>query len=126
MGKKTNGGKDHVDDKYIKEILYDNARLHKYEVPIILKAFKKTVQYFFNNGIEFSVRHMFDCKIVDKKESKNYVVRKAECQIIPAHKIMKIKVCRELKDYLNERNEYKNVRHRERLPHDKKRINKLF
>ena len=126
MAKKTSGGNTQTKkDDYIKKILYTNKNLYKYEVPIILKAFKMTILYFFNNTKEFEIKGLFSFKKRFKKESKNYVRYKDTTQIIPEHENLKCVVDKDLKDFLNERNNFKNSKHKEFLPDGHKRTFKF-
>ncbi len=127
MAKKTNGGKNNtLYEDYIKDILYENKNIYKYEVPLIIKAFKQTVQYFLDNVIEFKINDVFEFVKFKKKPMNMYVRYKDEYQIIPEHEEIKFKVLTPLKDYLNSRNQFKDVRHRENLPNGLTRNKKIF
>lgn len=121
-----NGGKTYKNERYLIKILESLSSINKYEAPIIIRAFLKTLKYFIDNAIEFSIHDVFDFKKYHKKECKCYVVYKDEMQIIPEHYLMKFSISKKLKDYLNERNEFKNVRHRENLPDGIRRTKDLF
>ena len=117
MGSRKIGGKKTTRyEKFLVQFLESNTGINKYEVPIILKAFKKTVQDMFNNLEEFSIGDFFKFKKIRKKPMNCYVRYRDEHVIIPEHDDMKFEVHKNLKDYLNRRNEYKDVRHREKFP----------
>lgn len=127
MASKKIGGNDHTKtNSYIIKILEENSQIRKYEAPIILKAFCKTVLYFFNNVMEFEIKNVFSFKKIHKKESVMYLRYKDEYYTIPEHDEMKIKVHKSLKDYLNKRKEFKDVRRREILPDNILRTKNLF
>ena len=128
MPKKINGGKVYQTkyDEYIGTILESNPNIYKYEVPIIIKAFRKTVKYFLENCIEFEFTDAFQLKRIHKGETKAYAKYRDETITIPPHDEMKFVVHKKLKDYLNSRNEFTNVRHREKLPDGLTRKNDIF
>ena len=128
MPKKINGGKVYQTkyDEYIGSILESNPNIYKYEVPLIIKAFRKTVKYFLEKCIEFEFTDVFQFKRVHKKESRAFAKYRNEFVGIPAHDEMKFSVTKKLKDYLNSRNEFANVRHREKLPDGLTRKNDIF
>ena len=127
MVKKMSGGNNITkSEKYLIQILEENVNLHKYQAKLIVKAFIKTLTYFICNCIEFSINRVFEYKTVDKKASKCYVRYRDTMEIIPEHKIMKIKFSENLKNYLNSRKKFKDVRHRENLPLGIRRTIKLF
>lgn len=121
-----NGGKTYKNERYLIEILQDAKNIFKYEAPLIVKCFLKTLKYFIENGIEFSFSNSFSFVKILKKESKCYVTYRDETDIIPEHYIMKFKVSEQLKHYLNERRQFKSVRHRENLPDNLKRKKDIF
>lgn len=128
MTKKVNGGKAYQTkyDEYIGEILEANPNIYKYEVPLIIKAFRKTVKYFLDNCIEFEFTDVFKFAKFHKKDTKAYAHYRDEMIDIPAHDDMKFVVSNKLKDYLNERRDFKDVRHREKLPGGLTRKNDIF
>lgn len=125
MVNKTNGGKTIKSYKYIQKIVEENKNLYIYEIPIIMKAFKKTLLYFIKNAIEFSIKDFFDFKKILKKEAKIYLRYRDELGTIPEHYIMKMKTSVNLKDYLNNRNDFKESKHREYLPDGEIRNKKI-
>lgn len=128
MAKKMNGGKVYQTkyDEYIQKILEENDNIYKYEARLIIRAFKKTVQYFLDNAIEFYINDVFKFRKVLKKESKMFIVYKREYIDIPEHYIMKFSLFPSLKDYLNSRKKFKNAKHREKLPDGLVRNKKIF
>lgn len=126
VNRMSGGNKNSKSDKYLIKILEDNANIFKYEAKIIVKAFVKTLAYFINNCIEFSINDILDYKTVHKNACNCYIRYRDEWEIIPEHYIMKIKFTKKLKDYLNSRNEFKEARHREILPDGIRRKIKLF
>lgn len=128
MPKKINGGKVYQTkyDEYIGEILESNSNIYKYEVPLIIKAFRKTVKYFLENCIEFEFTDVFKFKRRHKGATKVYARYRDETITIPSHDEMKFVVTKKLKDYLNSRNKFASVRHREKLPDGLTRNNDIF
>ena len=128
MPKKINGGKVYQTkyDEYIGEILESNSNIYKYEVPLIIKAFRKTVKYFLENCIEFEFTDVFKFERRHKGATKVYAHYRDETITIPPHDEMKFVVTTKLKDYLNSRNKFANVRHREKLPDGLTRKNDIF
>lgn len=127
MGSLKIGGNNRTkEDKYIKKILAENDKFFKYEIDLMYKAFKLTLQYFLNNCIEFSIENVFSFIKFHKKEYNLYVRYKDEYNTIPAHDDMKFVISKKLKDYLNHRNGFENVRRREHLPDGLKRTRDLF
>ena len=128
MPKKINGGKVYQTkyDEYIGEILESNPNIYKYEVPLIIKAFRKTVKYFLENCIEFEFTDVFKFERRHKGATKVYAHYRDETITIPPHDEMKFVVTKKLKDYLNSRNKFANVRHREKLPGGLTRKNDIF
>lgn len=113
------------DEEYIKKILLNNKNIYKYEIPIIMKAMKKTLRYFCSNGIEFSMNDVFDFKRHHKKANKMYINYRKEFDEIPEHYVCKFKLTKKFKDYLNGRHEFKNAQHREYLPDGITRTKKI-
>lgn len=126
MGKKIGGNKNTKEDKYIKQILSENDKFFKYEIPLMYKAFKLTLLYFMENCIEFEIKNVFKFVKIHKKDTKMYSRYRDEWYTIPEHDEMKFKISKGLKDYLNYRNGFENVRRREMLPDGARRVNKLF
>ena len=128
MPKKINGGKVYQTkyDEYIGKILEPNPNIYKYEVPLIIKAFRKTVKYFLENCIEFEFTDVFKFERRRRGATKVYARYRDETITIPPHDEMKFVVTKKLKDYLNSRNEFANVRHREKLPDGLTRKNDIF
>ena len=128
MTKKMNGGKVYQTkyDEYIQKILEENDNIYKYEARLIIRAFKKTVDYFLNNAIEFYINDVFKFIKVFKKESCTYATYKHEIVNIPEHTMMKFKLFPSLKHYLNSRYKFKNARHREKLPDGLVRNKNIF
>jgi hypothetical protein len=126
MARKLNGGPKTKHLDYLKKILLENRIMFKYEAPLVLRAFKDTVMYFIDNLIEFKINDVFEFKRIHKKECEMYVPYKDDRQVVPAHDNMKFKVLTPLKDYLNSRNKFANVRHREQLPDGLTRNKNIF
>lgn len=117
MASRKIGGKPNTRyQDFLHQFLENNNAINKYEVKFIMKAFKKTLQDLILGLQEFEIGDFFKFKKYTKKEMKNYVRYRDEWQTIPEHDDMKFEVHKNLKDYLNKRNKYKNVRHRERFP----------
>lgn len=113
-------------DNYIKKILSENKNLYKFEIPLILKAFKLTVNYFLENLIEFEIKEFFKFTLIHTKESRQYSRYRDEYYIIPAHNNLVFKAFQGIKDYLNSRHKFANAKHREFLPDGLKRTKKIF
>lgn len=126
LRKKIGGNQRTKEDSYIKKILTENNKFYKYEIGLVYKAFKLTLKYFLDNCIEFKIDNVFSFVKFHKKEYNLYVRYKGELKTIPAHDDMKFVISKKLKDYLNHRNEFENVRRREHLPDGLKRTQKLF
>ena len=117
MASRKIGGKPNTKyQDFLNQFLENNSGINKYEVRIIMKAFKKTLRELILGLQEFEIGDFFKFKKIHKKAMGNYVRYRDEYQIIPEHDDMKFEVHKNLKDYLNKRNKYKNVRHRERFP----------
>lgn len=112
-------------ESYIEAILSGNKNIFKYEIPLIMKAMKKTLKYFCENGIEFHINDVCDFVKHHKKESNMYIRYRDEHDCIPEHETLKFKLPKTLKDYLNCRNKFKNVAHREYLPDGITRTKKI-
>lgn len=134
-GKMTNLNMRHVkigyhdnikEDDYILKILQENTQMFKYEVKFVFKAFKMTLKYFLENGIEFKINDFFEFKHVHKKDERQYNVLKDEYYTIPEHLEAKIVVDKKLKDYLNKRNGFEDIRRREELPDGIRRVKNIF
>lgn len=110
---------------YIKKILLENKVIYKFEVPLIMKAFKNTLKYFCENAIEFHITDVCDFVKHHKKANRMYISYRDEYDEIPEHDMYKFKVSQKLKDYLNFRREFENSRHREKLPDGEVRIKKI-
>lgn len=126
LRKKIGGNQRTKEDKYIKKILAENDKFYRYEIDLIYKAFKLTLQYFMENCIEFEIKNVFKFIKFHKKDYNLYVRYRDEYTVVPAHDDMKFKVSKKLKDYLNHRHEFENVRRREILPDGLRRTNNLF
>lgn len=117
MASRKIGGKPNTRyQDFLHQFLENNNAINKYEVKFIMKAFKKTLQDLILGLQEFEIGDFFKFKKIHKKAMGNYVRYRDEYQVIPEHDDMKFEVHKNLKDYLNKRNKYKNVRHRERFP----------
>lgn len=126
LRKKIGGNQRTKEDKYIKKVLEENDKFYKYEIDLIYKAFKKTLTYFLENCIEFEIENVFKFVKFHKKEYSLYVRYKDEYVTVPEHDDMKFKISKKLKDYLNYRGEFKDVRRREMLPDGFRRKTDLF
>lgn len=127
MGRRKFGGNNNtIEDKFLRKILQENDKIFKYEVPLIFKAFKLTLQYFLENGIEFGIENFFKYVQVNKKEERQYLRYKDEYYIIPEHLEAKIKIEKQFKDYINERQEFENIRRREILPDNIRKKKDIF
>ena len=115
MESKTIGGNKVVFHNSLRGLLKKHPALLKYEVGLILKAFKKTMWYFINNAIEFEFKNFFKFVKVHKKERQLYIVYRKEFQTIPEHDMMKFKPYESFKDYMNCREKFKDAPHREKL-----------
>lgn len=125
MVNKMNGGHMIKKRDYIKKILLENKNIYKYEVPFIIKAFKNTFKYFCENAIEFQINDICNFVKHHKKANKMYVRYRDEFDEIPEHDIFKFKLSYKLKDYLNNRNDFKESKHREYLPDGEMRSKKI-
>lgn len=123
MVKKTGGETKFKSERYIRKIIYENKHFYKYEIPIMFRAFKKTLKYLLENCIEFTINDFCEFKPFHKKDSNIYVRYKNDYTFIPEHKDMKVKASKNLKDFLNYRKKFENARHREYLPDGFKNIN---
>lgn len=123
---KIGGNSRTKEDKYIKKILAENDKFFRYEIDLMYKAFKMTLQYFLDNCIEFKIDNVFSFVKFHKKTYDLYVRYKGEFKTIPEHDDMKFVISKKLKDYLNHRNGFENVRRREHLPEGLKRMHNLF
>lgn len=122
MLKKKIGGNSYTkDDKYILKILEENDKFYQYEPRLMLKAFRYTLQYFFKNCIEFSFDNFFEFKKTELNEKNVYVRYRQEYTKIPKHTNFVCKTFSKIKDYLNYRKEFENVRRREMLPDNERR-----
>ena len=115
MESKMIGGNKVIFQGSLKELLKKHPALLKYEVGLILKAFKKTMWYFINNAIEFQFKNFFKFTREHNKERQLYVVYRKEFQTIPAHDVMKFKPYESFKDFINCRGKFENTPHREKL-----------
>lgn len=114
---KRNGGKENTrDDRFLKQFLSDNDYIRQYEIKYILKAFKLTILYFLENTEEFEIKDFFKFKNFSKKEWNLYVRYRDEWEVVPEHNDMKMETSKNLRDYLNARNKFKNVEKRQKLP----------
>lgn len=116
MGKKTSGGKNFHSFRFLRLLLSENKNIRKYEIPIMLRALKRTIRYFYCNTEEFSVDNFFKFKRFTKKASNAWAEWRKEHTCIPQHDDMKYVVSQNLKDYLNSRGKYTDMKHREVLP----------
>lgn len=112
MTSKTNGGKEYKTEKYLTDLLKNTKNILLYEAPIIIRAFIKTLKYFIENAIDFEVGDILEFKKRLKAESKCWVTYRGEFITIPEHYIIKFKTKKKLRDYLNKKNKFQNVKHR--------------
>lgn len=115
MAKKTGGLNPPKTEKFIKDVLLESGHLYKYEAKIAVKAFKKTIDYFVQNLIEFKIKNFFEFVTFHKKASTIYVPYRKEYITIPEHEDMKFKASEDLKNFLNYRKEFKDSQHKEYL-----------
>ena len=126
MVKKMSGGKQLKTDTYIRKILLGYSSIYKYEALLSMRAFIKTVRYFIDNAIEFSISDAFKFVKYKNVEREAYLRYRDERCVIPEHLSMRIEIEKKLRDYLNSRGEFENAKHREKLPDGEVRKNDLF
>lgn len=119
--RKIGGNKYTKEDKYIKEVLKLNRKINKNEIGTLLKAFKKTILYFFENCEEFEFVNFFKFVKVLKKDKNSHITYLNDYILIPEHYEMKMQTYISFRDYVNKRKKFKDIRRRQYLPEDLRR-----